>query len=179
VLAAADTVFAEAGLHAGIEEIAHRAGVGVGTVCRNFPTKEDLVAAVLAVRGEAMLNDARLALADPDPAAAFEGFMVAAAASAARYRALAEEMAARGDVPVRPGLKEEFRDALERLVRHAQLAGVVRADVTPADVKLILSGLAQAMVTPGEDRSREQFLRIVLDGLRPQMAPEAPGTARR
>jgi AcrR family transcriptional regulator len=168
VLEAADAVFAEAGLHAGIEEIAHRAGVGVGTVCRNFPTKEELVAEVLAVRGEALLHQAQLALADPDPAAAFEGFMVAAAASAARYRALAEEMAARGDLPVRHGLKEEFREALDRLVRHAQRAGVLRADVTSADIKLILSGLAQAMVTPGEDRSRAQFLRIVLDGLRPQ-----------
>jgi AcrR family transcriptional regulator len=168
VLAAADAVFAEAGLHAGIEQIAHRAGVGVGTVCRNFPTKEDLVSEVLTVRGEALVNQAKSALADADPATAFEGFMIGAAASAARYRALAEEMAARGDLPAREGLKEEFQDALDRLVRHAQGAGVLRADVTSADVKLILSGVAQAMVAPGEDRSRERFLRIVLDGLRPQ-----------
>ena len=167
VLEAADAVFAEAGLHAGIEEIAHRAGVGVGTVCRNFPTKEELVAEVLTVRAEALVYQAQSALADADPATAFEGFMIAAAASAARYRALAEEMAAQGDLPVREGLKEEFQDALDRLVRHAQQAGVLRADVTSADVKLILSGVAQAMVAPGEDRSRERFLRVVLDGLRP------------
>jgi hypothetical protein len=52
-------------------------------------------------------------------------------------------------------------------VRHAQEAGVLRADVTSADIKLILSGVAQAMVAPGDDRSRERFLRVVLDGLRP------------
>ena len=167
VLEAADAVFAEAGLHAGIEEIAHRAGVGVGTVCRNFPSKEELVAEVLTVRAEALVNQAQSALADADPATAFEGFMIAAAASAARYRALAEEMAARGDLPVREGLKDEFQDALDRLVAHAQQAGVLRADVTSADIKLILSGVAQAMVAPGEDRSRERFLRVVLDGLRP------------
>jgi len=166
VLEAADAVFAEAGLHAGIEEIAHRAGVGVGTVCRNFPTKEELVAEVLTVRAEALVNQAQSALADADPATAFEGFMIAAAASAARYRALAEEMAAQGDLPVREGLKEEFQDALDRLVRHAQQAGVLRADVTSADIKLILSGLAQTAVTPGEESSRERFLRVVLDGLR-------------
>jgi hypothetical protein len=52
----------------------------------------------------------------------------------------------------------------------------VRADVTSADIKLILSGLAQAMVTPGEDRSRERFLRVVLDGLRPQPSRRESGS---
>ena len=60
VLAAAEAVFAEVGVHAGIELIAHRAGVGVGTVCRNFATKEDLIAEVL-LGGEVPAHGA-----DPD-----------------------------------------------------------------------------------------------------------------
>lgn len=170
VLAAAEEVFAEFGVHAGIELIAHRAGVGVGTVCRNFATKEDLIAEVLTARGEAMLDEARAALVEDDPAAAFERFMVAAASRAAGYRALAEEMAARGEVPIREDLRQQLTDALDQLVRRAQRAGALRTDVTTADIKLILSGLAQAAVTPGEESSRERFLRVVLDGLRPAQA---------
>ena len=165
VLAAAEAVFAEVGVHAGIELIAHRAGVGVGTVCRNFATKEDLIAEVLTARGEALLDVARAALAEADPAVAFERFMVAAA-SAARYKALAEEMALRGEVPIRESLRQDLHDALDQLVRCAQAAGALRSDVTADDIKLILSGLAQTAVTPGEESSRERFLRVVLDGLR-------------
>jgi AcrR family transcriptional regulator len=170
VLEAAAAVFAEDGLHAGIEEIAQRAGVGVGTVCRNFATKDVLIAEVLAARGEAMLEELGAAIADPDPGAAFERFMTGMARSAARYRALAEEMAARGEVPIRQGLKVALQDSIDQLVRLAQAEGSLRADVTGADIKLLLSGLAQASVTPGDDSSRERFLRVVLDGLRPEAA---------
>jgi AcrR family transcriptional regulator len=166
VLAAAEEVFAEVGVHAGIELIAHRAGVGVGTVCRNFATKDELIAEVLAARGEALLDEARAALLDDDAAAGFERFMVGAASRAAGYRALAEEMAARGEVPVREGLRQELTSAIEQLVGRAQAADALRTDVTAADIKLILSGLAQAAVTPGDESSRERFLLVVLDGLR-------------
>ena len=174
VLEAADAIFAEEGLHAGIEEIAQRAGVGVGTVCRNFATKEDLIAEVLTARGEAMLDRVRAALADPDPGTSFERFMISIAESVGRYRALAEEIAARGEVPIRDGLKQALHDALDQLVSQAQAAGALRTDVTGSDIKLVLSGLAQARVTPGDDTSRECFLRVVLDGLRPQAARVSP-----
>jgi AcrR family transcriptional regulator len=166
VLEAADALFAEVGLKAGVEEIAQRAGVGVGTVCRNFPTKEDLIAELLNARGEALLAEARAALTDPDPGAGFEHFVTVAATSAGCYRALAEEIAS-GKVPVREGLKDEVREALDLLVRRAQRAGALRADVTADDIKLLLSGLAQATVASGSDASLDRFIRVVLDGLRP------------
>jgi AcrR family transcriptional regulator len=178
VLEAADAVFAEDGLHAGIEDIAQRAGVGVGTVCRNFATKEDLIAEVLAARGEAMLEEVRAAIADPDPGTAFERFMIGMAEYSAKYRALAEDMAARGELPVREGLKEALHEALDQLVVQAQAAGSLRSDVRAGDIKLLLSGLAQATVTPGGDTSRARFLRVILDGLRPEAA-RLGGPARR
>jgi AcrR family transcriptional regulator len=135
VLEAADALFAEVGLKAGVDEIARRAGVGVGTVCRNFASKEDLVAKLLDARGERLLAEAHAALDERDPGTGFERFVVVAASSSARYRALAEEIAVSGDVPVRAELKHDLRGALEQLVRRAQEAGARRSDVTADDVK--------------------------------------------
>jgi AcrR family transcriptional regulator len=170
VLEAADAVFAEEGLQAGIEDIAARAGVGVGTVCRNFATKEDLIAEVLAARGEAMLEEARAAIADPDAPTAFERFLTTAVQYSARYRALAEQIAAQGEVPIRDGLKQELHEAMDQLVQRAQAAGALRLDITGTDIKLLLSGLAQATVTPGGEGSRQRFVQVMLDGLRPEAA---------
>src|SRR3954467_314481 len=93
VLAAASDLLAESGLKAPVEEVARRAGVGVGTVCRNFPTKQALIEAVVGAMGEALGVDAGTALADPDPAHAFEKFVIALPAFQARHRALADQMA--------------------------------------------------------------------------------------
>ena len=93
VLAAASDLLAESGLKAPMEEIARRAGVGVGTVCRNFPTKQAMVDAVLADLYETLLQDALDGLANPDAGEAFETFVVVLSAFQARHRALAEQMA--------------------------------------------------------------------------------------
>src|SRR5215208_7228554 len=66
VLAAAEEVFAEGGLRAQIDEVARRAGVGVGTVCRHFPTKHALVEAVLEAMYASLLEAAERAVAEPD-----------------------------------------------------------------------------------------------------------------
>src|SRR6476646_7476085 len=84
VLAAAEAVFAETGLKAPVEEVARRAGVGVGTVCRNFPTKQALVEAVVSAMYETLRREAEAALADPDPAHAFEQFVIGLPAFQAR-----------------------------------------------------------------------------------------------
>ena len=81
-------------------------------------------------------------------------------------RALAEEIAT-GEVPVRASLRCEVRDALDQLVRRAQRAGALRTDVTADDIKLLLSGLAQATVAAGDEGSLDRFIRVMLDGLRP------------
>src|SRR3954451_12217119 len=99
VLTAASDVLAESGLRAPVEEIARRAGVGVGTVCRNFPTKQALVEAVLGALYEALLDDALDALDNPDPGEAFVVFVAKLSAFQAEHRALAEQMADRLEAP--------------------------------------------------------------------------------
>jgi AcrR family transcriptional regulator len=178
VLAAAEALFAEAGLSVQIEEVAERAGVGVGTVCRNFATKEALIDAVLTVRLGSVLARAEAAHADADPAAAFQRFVVDMAADQARHRLLAEEMAARVDVPAPAAhLKAAIQQAIADLVWRAQAAGALRPDIGPGDLALLFNGIAHAAALMGDSdpTPRERYVRIVLDGLRPLAASPLPG----
>ena len=79
VVAAAEKVFAEQGIDAGIPEVAEEAGVGKGTVYRNFESKDDLVAAILARRLERFDRDVTGALESDDPGAAFRDVLRQAA----------------------------------------------------------------------------------------------------
>src|SRR4051812_16810284 len=178
VLAAAEEVFAETGLRAQVEEVARRAGVGVGTVCRHFPTKQALVEAVLAAMYDSVLGEADAALAsDGDPGAAFETYLFSLAAFQARHRALAESMANAIELPT---ATEETRQALRRaiseLVARAQAAGAVRDDIGPADVTLLFSAVAHTTAR-GELQPalRDRYVTLVLDALRPEGASRLPG----
>jgi AcrR family transcriptional regulator len=177
VLAAAESVFAEHGLKAPIEDVARRAGVGVGTVCRNFPTKQALVEAVVVAVYGTLLERAEAALAEPDPALAFEKFVTALPAFQARHRALADQMANENLSEWAPGPKEELLRAVSELVERAQAAGAIRADVGPGDVSMLFAGAAHATAVAGEVQPvlRERFVRIILDGLRAVDAPPLPG----
>jgi AcrR family transcriptional regulator len=177
VLSAAESLFAEQGLRAQVEEVARRAGVGVGTVCRNFPTKQALIEAVLADMYDSLLAAAHDALADDDPGHAFESYVRSLAAFQARHRALAESMASAVDLPATQPTRAALRAAITELVARAQTAGAVRADVGPADVTLLFSAIAHTSAIGGGLRPdlRERYLAIALDGLRPAGASELPG----
>jgi AcrR family transcriptional regulator len=171
ILEAAEVVFAAEGIEVPVDVIAEKAGVGVGTLYRHFPTKEKLCEAILLERLSALTLDAR-ALADADdPAAAFFGFL----------RHLVEEATAKRDLLVAvmgAGLaidlaasevKEQLRQAVGVLLGRAQSVGAVRPDVTADMVVSLASATCQAAahteVTPACD-----LLGIVCDGLRPQGA---------
>jgi AcrR family transcriptional regulator len=177
VLEAAVALFAEDGLKVPIEEVAQRAGVGVGTVCRHFPTKDALVEAVLTGIYEQLLEQARLALTDPDAGRAFATFVTALADLQGHHRALAEEMASTIDLPTSTKqLKRALHQSVTELVERAQQAGAVRADVGPADMAMLFAGIAHAAGLAGVDPVlRERYLAIVLDGLRPLEPTALPG----
>jgi AcrR family transcriptional regulator len=161
-----------------MEEIARRAGVGVGTVCRNFPTKQAMVDAVLADLYETLLQDALAGLVNPDPGAAFETFVEVLSAFLARHRALAEQMASEMETPTAPPeSRERLWGAISQLVAGAQEVGMVRADIGPADVALLLSGVAHATAVAGDLQHglRDRYVRIILDGLHPTGASHLPG----
>lgn len=178
VLAAAEQVFAESGLKGQVEEVARRAGVGVGTVCRNFPTKQALVEAVLTSMYESLLLRALEALENPDPGEAFERFFIALPEFQARHRALGEQMANELELPTSAQpLREQLTRALTELVTRAQASGAIRPDIGPADVSMLFAGIAHATALAGELQPvlRERYVRIILDGLRPRDASALPG----
>jgi AcrR family transcriptional regulator len=178
VLEAAESAFAERGLKAPIEEVARRAGVGVGTVCRHFPTKQDLLDAVVRRLLEPLVRHAHDALDEDDAAAAFRDFVLALSDVQARHLALAEHMANEIDgSPETEPLIAELRDAVNRLLVRAQAAGSIRDDIGPADVSMLFSGVAHATSLVGEHQAqlRQRYVAIILDGLRPLAPTALPG----
>src|SRR5260370_752709 len=138
VLEAAAELLAERGLKVQVEEIAQRAGVGVGTVCRHFTTKEGLIAAVLERMCEQLLEATRAALSDPDAGRAFTRFVTMMADFQARHRILAERMALTADLPTSTReIKGALRQAVAELVERAQNDGTVRSDIGPADMAML------------------------------------------
>jgi AcrR family transcriptional regulator len=178
VLAAAEAVFAEAGLKAQVDEVARRAGVGVGTVCRHFPTKQALVEAVLAAMYDSLLGEARAALADDDAGRAFKSYVHSLADFQARHRALAESMASAIDIPTAAqATRTALRDAISELVVRAQAAGAIRDDIGAADVALLFSAIAHTTAHAGELQPalRDRYVTLVLDALRPEGATPLSG----
>ncbi len=164
-------------MKAPIEEVARRAGVGVGTVCRNFPTKQALVEAVVGAMYESLLVEVEVAAADPDPGHTFEQFVIGLPEFQARHRALADQMANENMATADAGPKEQVLHAISDLVARAQAAGAIRADIGAGDVSMLFSGVAHATAVAGELQPvlRERFVRIILDGLRADDPTALPG----
>jgi AcrR family transcriptional regulator len=180
VLEAASAAFAESGGKTQIEDIAHLAGVGVGTVCRHFPTKDALLQAVLTELYQRLLAEAQDALAEPDAGSAFVTFVLNMADLHRSNRALAEQMANHLDLPDGAlALKAAIRSAITELLERAQAAGAIRDDIGPADIAVLFSGIAQAAAVASDVDAtlRRRYLAIVLDGLRPIDPSPLPGEA--
>ena len=157
LLEAAGEVFAEQGVDGSIDEIARRAGVGHGTVFRRFPTKEALLAAILAGHMLELTSAAEASYEETDPGEAFDGFVRRVADAYARNRVLVDAVKRCEAMPE----VDELVDAVGRLLRRPQDAGAVRRDVSAEDV---LALIPTAAVYPD----------IVLDGLRPRVTSPAP-----
>jgi AcrR family transcriptional regulator len=170
VLEVAEAVFADEGLDVPIDEIARRAGLGVGTLYRHFPTKETLFAAIVVGRVERATRHAvELARADA-PGEVFFGFLSYLLAQGAAKKDFVDALAGAGIdlASAAAGSKRTFRAAFRKLLSRAQAARAVRADVTLDDVLALIVGLFAAFERhPGSTRARERLLAITCDGLRP------------
>jgi AcrR family transcriptional regulator len=164
ILKAARSVFADQGIDAQIDDVAKRAKVGVGTVYRHFPTKEQLLDAIVREHFEAIAEMARDALAAEDGWTGFCELIWSAAERNAADRSLCEVMSARdkSDVVEECGLAAMTDELMER----AKAEGAMRADAGAFDVPVIMIGVSAVMQTlPGEEPWR-RHIALMLDGLR-------------
>lgn len=168
VITAARSCMARDGLEAQMEDIARRAGVGVGTVYRHFSTKDELVEALAADRFQRLEELAHDALAQDDPWSSFEQFIRASARIQTEDRALSEVLTSRPEIMGRAAESVGMLDLVSRLLGRAQATGVVRKDAHPRDIPMIMCALAGTFRNPNSDPGR--YIGIVLDGLRTQGA---------
>ncbi|MET8306863.1 TetR family transcriptional regulator [Micromonospora sp. NPDC005173] len=166
LIAAAREAFAENGASASLEEVARRAGVGIGTLYRNFPNRRNLFEAVYVEEVRALSRSAA-DLADLPPWDALVAWLQSFVGYAATKRALVEELL--HDSEVFRACRTEIYTAGEPMMRRAQAAGVVRDDISFDDVVRLVSGLTMARFP--EPDQRERVLGVALDGLRPPPAP--------
>jgi AcrR family transcriptional regulator len=166
VLVAARQTFAADGLDAQVDDIASRAGVGVGTVYRHFPTKEALLEAIANEGYEEICRIASESLEIEDPWEAFSEFMWRGARLHRDDRAQCELNTIRPDVVRKvAGDKRELFGFVAQLIERAQRAGVMRANITADDMPMIWCTIGAAQQQSGGDRW-ERYLELILDGLR-------------
>ncbi|MEW9549302.1 TetR/AcrR family transcriptional regulator [Nonomuraea sp. NPDC050783] len=166
VLEAAEQVLARDGLAASMREIAEVAGVGVGTIYRQFPTKEALYQAIVLDRQRRLVERAAELAGAPDPGEAFFAFFTRVVEDSTVKKVLVDALREAGIDP-KAGLPD-IRGAIAELLRRAQDAGAVRADVGMAELLALLSATSLAAQHNNWDADlRTRTLRVVFDGLRP------------
>ncbi|MFI5634569.1 TetR/AcrR family transcriptional regulator [Streptomyces sp. NPDC051664] len=165
LLEAARAAFAEKGTDASLEHIARSVGVGIGTLYRNFPTRQDLFDAVYVGEVEQLCQAAE-EVADLPPWEAFVAWLRRFVGYVATKRAIYEAL--NRDSEMFSSCRVAMYAAGEPLLERAQQAGLARADASFDDVLRMITGITAAGFV--DDAQRERVLRIALDGVRIQPA---------
>ncbi|MES2171395.1 MAG: TetR/AcrR family transcriptional regulator [Actinomycetota bacterium] len=175
---AARDVFARRGLSATLEDIARQAGVGVGTVYRNFASKREIVETLYSAALDSVLTDMRSALKIDDPWLAIATFFETTATHQARDRGLCELFLGREGFGLNERIADELIDGLSALFTRAHAAGVLRAGVGFTDAWPIFAMLYGIYgVSDEQPELWRRYLQLMLDGLRAVDGPPLPAPA--
>jgi len=177
LVASARELFAKRGADVSVEEVTQHAGVGMGTLYRHFPTKEELIDAVLVDAFAGIVDAAERALDEDDAWAGFTGFLEYAVGLHVKNRGLKDVLALRS-----PGAKhtqamrERMRPLLRRMIERAQEQGTLRADFTPEDLPVVFWTSARVIDTTAKVAPEywRRYLSLLLDGLRADAAHQLP-----
>ena len=172
ILQSARAAFDELGLAAQMEDVARRAGVGVGTLYRHFPTKEALVEALIADRMTQIAAELRRAVEEePDAWSALARVLRFGVELQAGDRALAQVLASQS-----PDRWEAAKDAAgldpltAELLERAQAEGTLRPDVNADDIPILMCGMSRVVemrvAACGRPAGWERYFALLLDGLR-------------
>jgi AcrR family transcriptional regulator len=173
LVAAARDAFAADGIEVSVEEIARRAGVGVATLYRRFPTKEELIDAVLEDAFAEICQAAVDGLELEDAWVGFTGFLERVFALQERNRCLKDVIASHRHGRRRlEAARAELRPLVGELITRAQAQGSLRPDFTPEDVPLLFwsSGRVVQMTSDDVPELWRRYLGLLLDGLRASAA---------
>jgi AcrR family transcriptional regulator len=170
ILDAARQVFGAGGAGASTEAVARLAGVGIATVFRHFPTKADLLDAVLADRFARLCDRAAQLTASAEPGAALTELITEMVSDAPGKIALAEALTAAGGDP--DGRAERWsarlQEAVGGLLKRAQRAGAVRADIGLPELYAVIVGMSRAAAHVQLDPEvQARALGVMFDGLAP------------
>ena len=170
ILEAAEETFAAQGVSAPIDLVAERAGVGVGTLYRHFPTKEALFEAIVLTRLEELVSAAAACKDADDPGEVLFSFLRMFAHTASNKHDLIDALGAEGiDIKSRcSGIADDLESGVDRMLRRAEGVGAVREGITTKEVLGLVIGVCHATEQSKLDgASRERMVDIVCDGLRP------------
>ena len=171
LLRAANEAFAEHGADdASLEEIARRAGVGIGTLYRHFPARQDLLEAVYRDQVEALRRRAVDLLQSPSPDEALALWLRALVDFGSTKRNLSSALLATLDKKseLLSSCSAALRESATALLSRAQQSGTVRADASASDLLRIVHAISVAMERPADAGQADRLIGLVVDGLRPQ-----------
>ena len=165
---AAKGAFADVGADVSLEEVARRAGVGIGTLYRHFPTRDDIVAAVYRREVEQLANGARRLLTSERPGDALREWMRLFVDYIATKKVIASALNAMSSraSELYAGSGLTIIDAITLLTDRAIAAGDIRPDADPADILRALVGFTYGASGPGWEASALRLIDILMDGLR-------------
>ena len=165
---AAKAAFAEVGLNVSLEEIARRAGVGIGTLYRHFPTREAVVEAVYRREVEQLAEAAPLLLETSPAADALHKWMHLFIDYIATKRLIAPSLgaAAARTSPLYATSSELITRAITTLVKRAVASGEVRKDIDPSDLLRAMVGVSYGNPDAGWQASARRLIDLLMDGLR-------------
>jgi AcrR family transcriptional regulator len=169
LLEAAEETFRERGLEVSVGEIAHRAGIGRATLFRNFPTKQDLVAAIVGMRMREASAEGRALLESGQDDEMVFSFVEDIVGRQQIDRALFEAVGP-SKLLNHPELREAHAEVLEvlnQLLERGKRAGVVRPEVDAMDVLILVKGVCTAAASlPGENAAAfQRHLDLALSGI--------------
>jgi len=165
LLRVAHEIFKTEGIAVSMDEIAKRAGVGIGTVYRHFPTKEDLFGAVIASHKMRLMEEADQLLHHEDPGEAFFQYFIKIISEGIANKAITDALVSSLTIDTgRSEIANEFWLGITLLLERAQQHGSVRADASIEDIKIMLIGVLQA--TGDRGIFPDRVISILCDGLR-------------